>query len=202
MGDHHKGRGRLVAVHLVAEALVAALETQVTTGRQVRAPQLPLPSACPGWSVREVLNHSIGVTLKFTGFAAGVTDHPRAPAGDLVGRDHALALRSAAGSARAAWASADMTRRCHLPFGTFPAGLAAGINLFDVLAHTGDIAIATGVTVQCSDDLWDAGLDAARMVIGSSRDVRHYAAQVPVSAAAAPRQRFLAFLGRAEPARP
>jgi hypothetical protein len=85
-----------------------------------------------------------------------------------------------------------MTRRCHLPFGTFPAGLAAGISLFDVLARTWDIAIATGVTVQCSDDLWDAGLDAARMVIGSSRDVRHYAAQVPVSAAAAPRQRFLA----------
>jgi hypothetical protein len=107
-------------VHLLAEALVAALETQVTTGRQVRAPQLPLPSACPGWSVREVLNHSIGVTLKFTGFAAGVTDHPRAPAGDLVGRDHALALRSAAGSARAAWASADMTRRCHLPFRHVP----------------------------------------------------------------------------------
>src|ERR1035438_3878061 len=63
MGDHHKGRGRLVAVHLLAEALVAALETQVTTGRQVRASQLPLPSACPGWSVREVLNHSIGVPL-------------------------------------------------------------------------------------------------------------------------------------------
>jgi hypothetical protein len=82
--------------------------------------------------VRDVLNHSIGVTIKFTGFAAGATDHPRPPAGDLVGSDHALALRSAAGSGRAAWASADMTRRCHLSFGTFPASLAAGINLFDV----------------------------------------------------------------------
>jgi len=189
-------------VHLVAEALVAALETQVKTGRQVRGPQLPLTSPCPGWSVRDVLNHSIGVTIKFTGFAAGATDHPRPPAGDLVGSDHALALRSAAESAGAAWASADMTRRCHLSFGTFPASLAAGINLFDVLAHTWDIAIATGVTVQCSDDLWDAGLDAARMVIGSSRDVRHYAAEVPVSVAASPRQRFLAFLGRSEPAPP
>lgn len=189
-------------MHLVAEALVAALETQVKTGRQVRGPQLPLTSPCPGWSVRDVLNHSIGVTIKFTGFAAGATDHPRPPAGDLVGSDHALALRSAAESAGAAWASADMTRRCHLSFGTFPASLAAGINLFDVLAHTWDIAIATGVTVQCSDDLWDAGLDAARMVIGSSRDVRHYAAEVPVSVAASPRQRFLAFLGRSEPAPP
>ena len=108
------------------------------------------------------MNHSIGVTLKFADFAAGGTDHPRTPPGDLVGRDHRLALRSAAGAARAAWASADMERPCHLPFGTFPASLAAGINLFDVLAHTWDIAAATGVTLECPDDLWQAGLEAAR----------------------------------------
>ena len=104
------------------------------------------------------MNHSIGVTLKFADFAAGGNDHPRTPPGDLVGRDHRLALRSAAGAARAAWVSADMARPCHLPFGTFPAGLAAGINLFDVLAHTWDIAAATGVALECADDLWQAGL--------------------------------------------
>src|SRR6185437_14064373 len=51
---------------------------------------------CPGWSVRDVMNHSIGVTMKFADFAAGGSDHPRTPPGDLVGRDHRLALRSAA----------------------------------------------------------------------------------------------------------
>lgn len=99
----------------------------------------------------------------------------------------------------AAWASADMTRPCHLPFGTFPADLAAGLNLFDVLAHTWDISIATGATMPCGDDLWHAGLDAARIVIGPRRDERHYAPEVPVTAIASPRQRFLAFLGRTEP---
>ena len=58
------------------------------------------------------MNHSIGVTLKFADFAAGGSDHPRTPPGDLVGRDHRLALRSAAAAARAAWASADMARPC------------------------------------------------------------------------------------------
>jgi uncharacterized protein (TIGR03086 family) len=161
--------------------------------------QLSLGSPCPGWSVREVVNHSIGVTLKFAGFAAGDTDHPRSPVGDLVGPNHGLALRTAAEAARAAWASADMARDCHLPFGVFPADLAAGINLFDVLAHTWDIATATGVTWQCGDDLWSAGLRAARTVIGSSRDLRHYAAEIPVNAAASARQQFLAYLGRSEP---
>ena len=145
------------------------------------------------------MNHSIGVTLKFADFAAGGSDHPRAPAGDLAGRDHRLALRSAAAAARAAWASADMTRACHLPFGTFPADLAVGINLFDVLAHTWDISIATGVTTSCGDDLWNAGHQAARIVIGPGRDERHYAPEIKVGAKASPRQRFLAFLGRAEP---
>ena len=145
------------------------------------------------------MNHSIGVTMKFAGFAAGGSDHPHTPHGDLVGRDHRLALRSAAGAARSAWASADMARPCHLPFGTFPAGLAAGINLFDVLAHTWDIAAATGVTLECPDDLWQAGLEAAQAVIGPGRDPRQYAPEIPVAVAASPRQRFLAFTGRAEP---
>ena len=107
--------------------------------------------------------------MKFADFAAGGSDHPRTPPGDLVGRDHRLALRSAAGAARSAWASADMARPCHLPFGTFPASLAAGINLFDVLAHTWDIAAATGVALECADDLWQAGLEAAQAVIGPGR---------------------------------
>jgi uncharacterized protein (TIGR03086 family) len=187
----------LMVVHPAAEALVAALDTQVRTGRQVRIAQLGLESACPGWSVHDVINHSLGVTLKFAGFAAGRTDHPRAPAGDLVGPDHALALTRAAEAALVAWASADLTRPCHLPFGTFPADLAAGINLFDVLAHTWDIAAATGADLRCGDDLWIAGLDAARAVIGPARDPRHYAAEITVGQGASPRQRFLGFLGRA-----
>jgi hypothetical protein len=119
----------ILALHPAAETLLAALRVQVRTGRLVRSGQLSLESPCPGWSVRDVMNHSIGVTMKFAGFAAGGSDHPRTPPGDLVGRDHQLALRSAAGAARSAWASADMARPCHVPFGTFPASLAAGINL-------------------------------------------------------------------------
>jgi hypothetical protein len=44
------------------------------------------------------------------------------------------------------------------------------INLFDVLAHTWDIAVATGVVLDCADDLWQAGLDTARVVIRPGRD--------------------------------
>ena len=112
--DRPKGAG-ILDLHPAADTLLAALRIQVRTGRLVRPGQLPLESPCPGWSVRDVLNHSIGVPL------------------------------------------------------------------------------------ECTDDLWQAGLEAARAVIGPGRDPRQYAPEIPVTAAASPRQRFLAFTGRAEP---
>jgi uncharacterized protein (TIGR03086 family) len=169
---------------------------QVELGDRLEESQLVLPTPCAGWSVREVLNHSIGVTLKFAEFASGATDRPRPPAGDLLGADHRVALRAAAASSKVAWASVDATRRVDLSFGVFSTDLAAGINLFDLLAHTWDIAVATGLAVECPDRLWLEGLEAAQAVIGAERDLDHYAAERPVAGSAPARVRFLAFLGR------
>lgn len=134
-------RGGIVGVVTRVQALLEALEVQVDVGRRLRSEQLPLASRCTGWTVRDVLEHSIGVTQKFTDFASGTTDEPHASPGDLR-PDHQVALRAAADAARAAWGSVDLTRYCRLGFGTYRAELAAGINLFDVLAHTWDIAAA------------------------------------------------------------
>lgn len=124
--------------------LLAAWDLQARTVAQLRAPQLALQSPCLGWTVRDVLNHSLGVTAKLTEFASGLTDVPHAPPGDLLGADPALAVRTAAQRGRRAWTHADMTRRCHLPFGTFSAEATIGLNLFDVLAHTWDVTTAAG----------------------------------------------------------
>ncbi len=83
----------------------------------------------------------------------------------------------------------------------FSAEVAAGINLFDVLAHTHDMAVPAGISVVCPDELWDAALDAARVVIGPDRDLRHYAPDhyapdVPAGTSASAKPRFLAYLGR------
>jgi uncharacterized protein (TIGR03086 family) len=181
------------------EALVNALDMQVGVGGQVQSSQLSLASSCPGWTVREVINHSIGVTLKFADFAAGTTESPHSPPGDLVGRDHRQALRATARAAERAWTSADMSRPCHLSFGTFSADAVLGINLVDVLAHTWDIAVAAGVSLVCDDSLWTAGLDAAELAIGPDRDDRQYGPEIPVGASSTARQRFLGFVGRQDP---
>jgi len=46
-----------------AGALVAALQVQAGIGQRVRAWQLPLESPCAGWSVRDVMSHSIRSTV-------------------------------------------------------------------------------------------------------------------------------------------
>jgi hypothetical protein len=76
-----------------------------------------------------------------------------------------------------------------------------GWSVHDVLGHTWDVAEATGQRVECPDDLWAAGLDAARLVIGPDRDQAHYAPQLPTPGDATPIVRFLAYLGRG-PAEP
>jgi uncharacterized protein (TIGR03086 family) len=178
------------------EALLDALELQVDVGRRVCVEHLELASPCTGWTVRDVMSHSIGVTRKFTDFASGATDEPRAPPGDHVGSDHRAALRQSADSATIAWGSVVMRRSCRLPFGTFSADTAAGINLFDVLAHTWDIATAIDVGLDEDDELWLAGLDTAQSVIGADRDPQHYAPEVSLHGTARSMVRFLAYIGR------
>lgn len=180
----------------VVEALTTAVEAQWAVGRLVAPADLSRATKCPGWSVFDVVNHSIGVTLKFAEFASGSTESPRSPTGDLIGSSLDEALGSMVATTRRAWEAAEMTRECHLPFGTFGAEMAAGINLVDVLAHGWDIGSFQGGRFQCGDGVWSVGLEVARELIGQRRDPRHYGHEIPVAATAPAEQRFLGYLGR------
>ena len=92
-----------------------------------------------------------------------------------------------------------MSRTCNLGFGVFSAENAAGINLFDALAHTWDIADVISVELDEDSDLWGIGLNAASEIVGPTRNPAHYAAQIAISPAAPPMRRFLTFLGRCVP---
>jgi uncharacterized protein (TIGR03086 family) len=183
-------------------ALTTALEQQLAVVRVVRPEQLDLESRCEGWTIRQVLDHSLGVTHKFANFAAGLTDEPHTPQRAMLSSDHETAAAEEVNYASNAWRAADMTRRCRLPFGTFQASEAAGINLFDALAHTWDIAAPIGVDLAQDHPVWLEGLDAATAVMERSRDREHYAAAIPSGDSASPMRRFLAYLGRAHVDRP
>ena len=182
-------------------ALLHALELQVDVAERLPAEQLPIASPCAGWTVRQVLDYSLGVTRKFAEFASGATDEPHAPTGiSSVPTTGSPSATPPIGAARVESSRHDAI--VPAPIGTFAADLAAGINLFDVLAHTWDIAAAVGVELDQDDELWLVGLDAARAVVGEYRDPTHYDSDVLLAGPAPPMVRFLAFLGRTVPGCP
>lgn len=183
--------------HAAVPALGAALAAWRDTLATITTRDLSLASPNPGWDVAHVINHTIATTRKFTAFASGATDRPRTPTRDFLGADHRAAFNDTADQALAAWRDADLERMCHLPFGTFTAEVAAGINLFDLLAHGWDIHQATGATFTCPPSAWAAGLNAAQRVLGEQRDPHHYAPELTTPARAPAQLRLLRYLGRA-----
>jgi uncharacterized protein (TIGR03086 family) len=183
--------------HPAVHALGAAVDAWRGLLDQVSAAELALATPNPGWDVAKVVDHAIAVTWKFSAFASGRTSRPRTPDHDFIGDDHRAAFSQVADRAMAAWRRADLHRRCYLPFGTFTADLAAGINLSDLLAHGWDIHHATGAAFSCPPTAWEAGLDAARRVIGERRDPRHYAPEILTPPGASPQIQLLGYLGRA-----
>jgi uncharacterized protein (TIGR03086 family) len=176
-------------------ALAATFEVAVAIVEALDDGDLARPTPCSGWRVGDVLEHAAEVTVKFTEFATGVTDSPHArPFAGHPRNEFAGVCRDAL----AAWAVVDRSRTCHLPFGDFTAAQAAGINLFDMLAHSWDIAVAVDRPVIVPDGVWAVALDAARSVVGPERDVRHYGAEVSLAGVEnpLPQKAFLAYLGR------
>ena len=179
----------------------ALIETEAAFGR-LTVLDLARPTCCAGWNVRQVLHHVTATTGKFAAFAAGDTDAPRTPSGDLLGPDPARAFAATAFAARRAWASVDPERPCHLPFGTFTAEQAAGINLVDLLAHYSDVTHAVGTATTGPVEVWRTALDVAREVVGDEdRDLDHYAPAQQVQPEAPASEQLRAYLGRAPSAR-
>lgn len=124
------------------DQLAQALDICGDVVNALRDTDLCRRTPCQEWTVRQLLNHVVATTSKFSDFAASSTDAPRTPEGNLLGADPASAFAAARTRRAAAWEHADMSRTCHLPFGTFTAGQVVAINLFDVLVHAWDLSMA------------------------------------------------------------
>ena len=125
--------------------LARAADVALPVVTKIRADDLSKPTPCTEWDVRELLNHLVATTTKFTDFALGSTDAPVTPTGDLLGADPVAAFEAEVRRSAVAWAGADLARRCSMPFGEFTAAEAAGINVFALLVHAWDLAQAIGV---------------------------------------------------------
>jgi uncharacterized protein (TIGR03086 family) len=162
----------------------------------IRADQWSAPTPCPDWTVRQVVNHLIGMNRVFAALLAGQPPPPR-PSADQVEDDPAGAYRDSAAALLAAFGRPGVLERSyHGPLGTATGAERLQIRLYDLLAHGWDLAQATEQPAGLPDDLAEQSLAFARtQLTGQARPGRFGPAQ-SVAEQAPAIERLAAFLGR------
>src|SRR5438105_4696089 len=98
----------------------------------IRPDELPKPTPCTEWNVRQVIEHMMGVNWAFAGAAGGQRPEGGAPGQGAApaGGDLAGAYAASARAALAAWRTPGMLERTlTLPFGQMPGAQAIGFNI-------------------------------------------------------------------------
>jgi uncharacterized protein (TIGR03086 family) len=158
----------------------------------VRSDQLGNSTPCPDWTVRDLLDHMIGVVTGLGAAAAGSERQPFALAADPAAQ---FDVSSAA--ALAAWRSPGVLDRVvDGGAGPMPGRVLAGINLLDTATHTWDLATATGQPAELPDDVAAAALEASQQIISPEVRVGRFGPECTAPDGSGPTERLVAYLGR------
>jgi uncharacterized protein (TIGR03086 family) len=169
------------------------------TGRLVDAiesGQWELPTPCPDWTVRDVVNHLV---LGHRRFAAAITGGTPPPTGtDLLGGDPGSAYRSSAEAMLAAFRSEGaLDRPMTIPAGTLPGSVACELRVVEALVHGWDLARATDRPLEFPADLVGESIAFSRVQVGRvPADRTPFGPSQPVADDAPPLDRLAALLGR------
>jgi len=175
------------------DSLEATFQHAHTVIAGVRPDQYDDTTPCEEWTVRDLLEHMIGVVAGLGAAAAGT------PSGAFsLGPDPAAQFQAAAASALSAWRTPGVLDRVvDAGPGPMPGRVLAGINLLDTATHTWDLATATGQPTALPDDVAVAALDASRTTITPEIRPGRFGPEVAAPANASQTDRLVAFLGRA-----
>jgi uncharacterized protein (TIGR03086 family) len=162
----------------------------------IRADQWSAPTPCPDWTVRQVVNHLIGMNRVFAALLAGQPPPPRPPA-DHAEDDPVRAYRDSAAALLAAFGQPGVLERAyHGPLGTATGAERLQIRLYDLLAHGWDLAQATGQPADLPDDLAEQSLAFARTQLAEQARPGRFGPAQTVAEPAPAIERLAAFLGR------
>jgi uncharacterized protein (TIGR03086 family) len=163
--------------------------------------QLGDPTPCTEWKVRDLINHVVGGSTMFAISAEGGDLSDEVMVGlmteDQLGDNFREAYKAATSRAMAAFTQPGvLDKTVKLPFGEMPAGVAAGIAVFDVTTHGCDLARATGQQF-LDAELLEAALAGGKQMIGPDfRVPGMFGPEQPCASDASATERLLAFAGR------
>jgi uncharacterized protein (TIGR03086 family) len=178
----------------------AAAETAAVV-RAVRRDQLDLPTPCPDWNVRTVLNHMTLWAAVRSELSARKLPVPEqgspGEAHDFVAEGWPELFETHLDRAVRAWSEPAAWEGTTLFGGApMPAGLTGELLLSELVLHGWDVAVATGQRLTCPDEVAAAAYRGVAQVAEQGRQMAAYGEPVPVAAAATPLERVLALSGR------
>lgn len=161
----------------------------------IRDDQWSAPTPCTEWTVRDLVNHLVGVNLVF---AARLRDQP-APdsATDHLGADPASAYRSSGSAVQDGFDQPGaIDRTYHGPLGAIAGAAWLQVRITDLLAHGWDLAQATGQPAALPEDLAEQALAFARVQMATVPRTGRFGPAQPVAYDAPAIDRLAGFLGR------
>lgn len=187
---------------LVIDELRRALDRTAAVVAAVSEDQLGLPTPCPDFDVRGLVNHLVAGNLMFAAVANGDQLDLSVFDEDNLDDDPAAAYRRSAQATLAAWQRPGALDE-NLAFGNMPGDTVIRLHLTEELTHGWDLARATGQDAMMDPHLAEIALEAMRKVPPDLvRGAQNFGPEVACDAGAPPHERLVAFLGRDPTATP
>jgi uncharacterized protein (TIGR03086 family) len=162
----------------------------------IRADQWSAPTPCTDWTVRQIVNHLVGMNRVFAALLADQPPPPR-PSADHIEADPAGAYRDSAAALQAAFGQPGVLEHTYQgPLGTATGAERLKIRLYDLLAHGWDLAQATDQPADLPDDLAAQSLAFARTQLTEQARPGRFGPARIVAEQAPAIERLVAFLGR------
>ena len=180
----------------LVEQLGCAFEAVARLIENIGADQWSAPTPCTDWTVRQVVNHLIGMNRVFVALLAGEPPPPR-PSEGHVEDDSVGAYCGSAAALQAAFGRPGVLERSyHGPLGTATGAERLQIRLYDLLAHGWDLAQATEQSLVLPDDLVEQSLAFAQIQLTEQARPGRFGPAQMVARQAPAIERLVAFLGR------
>ncbi len=173
----------------------------------VRADQLAGPTPCPDFDVAALVDHLVGAGWRAVSLGRGETpsgeEFPHVELGDAADQ-----LSQAGRAAAGAWSDDRLSETTTMPWGeTYTGSTLVDMYLSELVAHSWDLAVATGQPAVCDESLAMAALDAGRAMLRPEyRNMMGpgspFGTEQPVDEGAPTLERFAGFMGRSPDWRP